>query len=64
MRQDSAPFALRDNHVWCLRMTRDGTLWVGTDAGLNRMTVDGGEIRAVEHIHSPEREDAKILAIS
>lgn len=64
VRQDSAPFALSDNHVWCLRMTRDGTLWVGTDAGLNRMTVDGGEIRAVEHIHSPELEDAKILAIT
>ena len=28
------------------------------------MTVDGGEIRAVEHIHSPELEDAKILAIT
>lgn len=64
LRQDTAPYGLSDNHVWCLRMTRDGTIWVGTDAGLNRMTVADGAIRTVMHVDTPELEDAKILAVT
>lgn len=64
LRQDTTPFALSDNRIWCLRKTEDGTLWIGTDAGLNRLTVVDGTIGSTSHILSPELEDAKIVAIT
>ena len=64
LRQGSGSLALSDNHIWCLHMTKDGTVWIGTDAGLNRLTVLDGTITASNHILTPELENAKIVAIT
>lgn len=64
LRQDAGPFTLSDNHIWCLRMTKEGSIWIGTDAGLNRLTLLDGTISASNHILAPELENAKIVAIT
>ncbi|WP_158883065.1 ATP-binding protein [Rhodanobacter sp. L36] len=38
---DAVPASLSGDEVWAVAQTSDGTLWVGTQAGLDRMRPDG-----------------------
>nr|WP_253260748.1 two-component regulator propeller domain-containing protein [Rhodanobacter glycinis] len=44
------PHSLVSDRVWSIAQTADGSLWVGTSAGLDRMSPDGKDF---EHIVNP-----------
>lgn len=58
---DNSSPGLDNGHIWSLLKARDGTIWIGTDAGLHKMELGGGSIARVT---VPMLADAKILAIT
>ncbi|HEX5306195.1 MAG TPA: two-component regulator propeller domain-containing protein [Dyella sp.] len=50
------PDSLAIDKVWTVAQTADGTLWVGTEEGLDRMRADG---RHFDHVQSPPRDDGE-----
>lgn len=46
----SEPGSLSSDAVWCIAQTPDGGVWVGTEAGLDRLLADG---RRFEHVGPP-----------
>ncbi len=38
LQQFTTKNGLTSNHVWCLTIQNDSTVWVGTDVGVNRLT--------------------------
>ncbi len=50
------PASLAIDKVWTMAQTADGTLWVGTEEGLDRMRADG---RHFDHVPSPPRDDGE-----
>ena len=63
IRQKGNGFRISHNQVWCLYRDDEGVLWVGTDAGLNRIETRDGEIVSVSHVTDPLLREAKIQAI-
>ncbi len=63
IRQKGNGFRISHNQVWCLYRDEEGILWVGTDAGLNRIETRDGEIVSVSHVTDPLLREAKIQAI-
>ena len=52
----SDPASLAIDKVWTMAQTADGTLWVGTEEGLDRTRADG---RHFDHVPSPPRDDGE-----
>ncbi|WP_256011718.1 hybrid sensor histidine kinase/response regulator transcription factor [Desertivirga xinjiangensis] len=56
--------SLSSNHVWCLHRDRFNSLWVGTDAGLNKLSLDAGsQVKSIQTIDVSPLADRKIMAI-
>jgi signal transduction histidine kinase/ligand-binding sensor domain-containing protein/AraC-like DNA-binding protein len=56
--------SLSSNHIWCLYRDNSRTLWVGTDAGLNKLILDRtANIISYQAIQTPILKDRKIMAI-
>ena len=53
-------YHIPNNTVWCFHKSKDGTLWIGTDAGLLKKPKNS---RAITQIPVEEVEDIKIMAI-
>ena len=65
IRHGDTPFGLSHDQVWSLLKDSRGVIWIGTDAGLNRMeTAPDGRIVSLERVTLPWLRDAKILAIT
>lgn len=58
------PHTISHNQVWCLFRGGSDRLWIGTDAGLNRIDTRNGNIRSVTHVNAPYLSNAKIQAIT
>jgi signal transduction histidine kinase/ligand-binding sensor domain-containing protein/DNA-binding response OmpR family regulator len=56
---------LRSNHIWHIYDDDSNHLWVGTDAGLNKITLDAGRnITKIESINIPLLNGIKVMAIT
>lgn len=56
--------SLSSNHVWCLYRDKSNALWVGTDAGLNKLTLNASAtVTAYQTVNTPLLKDRKIMAI-
>lgn len=53
--------SLSSNFVQTVRRTRDGSLWVGTGAGLNRMRADG---KSFDHVRHDANDPASLASDS
>ena len=51
------PASLSIDKVWTMAETADGTLWVGTESGLDRMRADG---RHFDHVPAPPHQDGSV----
>ena len=64
LQKENTPNSISHDQVWCIHKSKDGTIWAGTDAGLNRIEMDGKEIKSSSHIRIPLLKDAKVSAIT
>lgn len=56
--------SISSNHVWAIYRDKRNVLWIGTDAGLNALTLDNtGRISNYKTINTPLLSDQKIMAI-
>ncbi len=61
----SGNFKLKSNHIWNLYQEQSGNLWIGTDAGLDKMEFDiDGNISSIRSIDLPLLSGIKIMAIT
>jgi signal transduction histidine kinase/ligand-binding sensor domain-containing protein/DNA-binding response OmpR family regulator len=62
--QETDANALSSNHIWCLYRDKANALWVGTDAGLNRLTINAkAQVTGYRTINETPIKDRKIMAI-
>ncbi|SDG59087.1 Signal transduction histidine kinase [Dyadobacter soli] len=55
---------LSSNHVWSIHRDGRSNLWIGTDAGLNRLTLSAAStVTGYEVISEPQLKDRKIVSI-
>jgi ligand-binding sensor domain-containing protein/signal transduction histidine kinase/CheY-like chemotaxis protein len=64
LRRSKTRHTISHDQVWCLFKSRKGTVWVGTDAGLNRIEISGSEILSATPVHVRLLKDIKIQAIT
>lgn len=61
----SGTFALNSNHIWHTYPDQFGNLWIGTDAGLNKVELDNARnITSISSIDVPLLNGIKIMSIT
>ena len=56
---------IKSNHIWCICGSgNEGEVWVGTDAGLNKVIVSGKDTVITNISVSPKTSYGKILAVT
>jgi len=48
-KQQDYPGGISSNYIWCIEETEDGSLWVGTNEGLNQLDPKTGKFRHYKH---------------
>lgn len=64
LRKSDTAFTLNHDQVWCIYKSKNGTIWVGTDGGLNCIKLKNNQIISSTRVKAPYIKDAKIEAIT
>lgn len=64
LRKSGTTFTLSHDQVWCIYKSSNGTIWIGTDGGLNRIKLENNLIVSSTRVKAPHIKDAKIEAIT
>lgn len=58
-------FSLTSNHIWNIYKDKSERIWIGTDAGLNKVVCDkSGNILSISSIDIPTLNGIKVMAIT